>query len=126
MNRSLWQRLRDPATHREKFIQRITILVTIIVLVDLVASAIFLAFENNVAGSEITNYGDALYWTSTQLTTVSNSLTHPATTGGRILAVVLDFFAVGVVATLIASVAHHIHILDADLDDEPASEDAPV
>jgi hypothetical protein len=78
------------------------------VIVDLLAAAVALAFEQGHAG--LHSYWDALFWTTTQILTVSSSLSTPETTGGKLLDVFLELWAVVVVtsvAGVFASFFHH-------------------
>src|SRR4051794_5306968 len=65
------------------------------IIVDLVTAALALAFERGHAG--LHSYWDALFWTTTQILTVSSSLSTPETTGGKLLDVGLELYAVVVV-----------------------------
>jgi hypothetical protein len=60
------------------------------VLLDVVASVFILLFERDASRTEITNFGDALFWTSTQLLTVSSQLPNPISTPARVLDVFLQ------------------------------------
>jgi hypothetical protein len=75
----------------------------ITVLVDAVASVLILLFERHAQGTEITNFGDAFFWTSTQLLTVSSQLPNPISTPARVLDIFLQFWAISVVAVLAGS-----------------------
>lgn len=66
------------------------------------ALAIYL-FERHVPGTRIHTYGDSLFWTSAQLLTVSSQLPNPLSTGGRIIDIFLEAWAITVVATLAGS-----------------------
>jgi hypothetical protein len=68
--------------------------------IDLICAALAFAFERHALHTQITNVGDALFWTSTQLLTVSSSLQNPLSTPGKILDVVMELYAVTVIATL--------------------------
>jgi hypothetical protein len=72
---------------------------------DLVATILMYLFERNADRSEITNIGDAFFWVSAQLTTVSSQMANPVTTPGRVLDIVLEVWAISVVATLAGSLA---------------------
>ena len=72
-------------------------------LVDAVASVLILLFERHADGTSITNLGDAVFWTSTQLLTVSSQLPNPISTPARVLDVFLQFWAISVVAVLAGS-----------------------
>jgi hypothetical protein len=79
------------------------------VLVDAVASVLILLFERHASGTEITNLGDALFWTSTQLLTVSSQLPNPLSTPARVLDVFLQAYAISVVAVLAGSFGAFFH-----------------
>jgi hypothetical protein len=66
------------------------------------ALAIFL-LERHATGSEIHNYGDAFFWTSAQLLTVSSQLRNPISTGARIIDIFFEMWAITMVATLAGS-----------------------
>jgi hypothetical protein len=68
--------------------------------IDLLCAGLALVFERHAPHTQITNVGDALFWTSTQLLTVSSSLQNPISTPGKILDVVMELYAVTVIATL--------------------------
>src|SRR5919198_2979484 len=50
---------------------RLTFVLVATVLFDLVATVLILLFERNAHGTAITNIGDSLFWTTSQLLTVS-------------------------------------------------------
>jgi hypothetical protein len=78
------------------------------VLLDLAAAGVALGFEKGHAG--LHSFWDALFWTTTQMLTVSSSLSTPETTGGKVLDVGLELYAVVVVtsvAGVFASFFHH-------------------
>jgi hypothetical protein len=72
--------------------------------VDLVCAALAFVFERHVRGTQIHTFGSALFWTSTQLLTVSSQLPNPFSVGGRILDVWMEAYAIIVVATLAGSI----------------------
>ncbi len=59
--------------------------------------------ERHEPATEITNYGDALFWTSAQLLTVSSQLRNPISTGARVLDIFFELWAISVVAVLAGS-----------------------
>jgi hypothetical protein len=77
--------------------------------VDVVASIAEYFLERHAAGSEITTLGDAAFWTTTQLLTVSSQLPNPISTGGRILDVFLQIWAISVVAGLAGAFGAFFH-----------------
>jgi predicted RNA methylase len=72
--------------------------------VDLICAALALAFEHGAKATQISSFGSALFWTSTQLLTVSSSIQNPISTAGRVLDVAMEAYAITVVATLAGSI----------------------
>ena len=98
----------DSPTH-DHLRTRLAIIAVATILLDAIASVLILLFERNVAGTEITNLGDAVFWTSTQLLTVSSQLPNPISTPARILDVFLQAYAITVVAMLAGSFGAFFH-----------------
>jgi hypothetical protein len=94
--------------HRH-LLSRVGMLVLATVALDLAAGAAIYLMERGARGTGIHTLGDALFWTSTQLTTVSSQLPNPASTPARILDVALQAYAVGVVAILAGSFGAFFH-----------------
>jgi hypothetical protein len=88
---------------------RLTFILVASVLVDVVASVLILMFERHAPGSRVTNVGDAVFWTSTQLLTVSSQLPNPISAPARVLDVGLQAYAISVVATLAGSFGAFFH-----------------
>ena len=109
----LLRALREPRSANELLITRVTILAMVTVILVLVGGFVFYRLERSAPGSEVTTYGDALFWTSSQITTISSSLANPISTGGRIFAVLIDLASIAVVSLLFGSIAQHIHHLRA-------------
>ena len=65
-----------------------------------------LIFERNAPGSNIATYGDALWYVVGVVTTVGNQL-YPVTTEGRIIAVVLMIYGVGIFGYLAGTLASY-------------------
>ena len=96
------------ATHDHLRTRLIAIVVMTVVL-DAIASVLILMFERDAPGSEITNLGDSVFWTSTQLLTVSSQLPNPISTPARVLDVFLQAYAISVVAMLAGSFGAFFH-----------------
>jgi hypothetical protein len=88
---------------------RIAFVVVLTVLLDVLASVLILVFERHAPRTEITNFGDAVFWTSTQLLTVSSQLPNPISTPARVLDVFLQAYAISVVAVLAGSFGAFFH-----------------
>jgi hypothetical protein len=71
--------------------------------VDLICAVLALIFEHGGKQSQVTSFGSAIFWSSTQLLTVSSSIQNPVTTPGRVLDVFMELYAITVVATLAGS-----------------------
>jgi hypothetical protein len=77
--------------------------------IDVVASVLIYLFERHEQGTGITNIGDAAFWTSTQLLTVSSQLPNPLSTPARVLDVFLQGWAISAVAALAGSFGAFFH-----------------
>ena len=64
-------------------------------------------FEAGAAGSNIHDFGDALWWAVVTVTTVGYGDRFPVTPGGRGVAVVLMLVGIGLVGTVTATVASY-------------------
>jgi hypothetical protein len=82
-------------------------LVTLVV--DALGSTLAWLAERHGQGTEIHGYGDAAFWVSTQLLTVSSQLKNPVTTPGRVLDVVLELYAITVVTAVAGAFASFFH-----------------
>ena len=67
-------------------------------IVDAVGTVLVYIFERGVRGGDIHTFGDALFFTTVQLLTVSSQIRNPLTPAGRIVDVLLEVWAVIVVA----------------------------
>ena len=96
--------VRRGATPRHVHLRRRLVEIVMSILVaDAVGTLLMLTFEHDKPRSEISNLGDALFWTTAQLLTVSSQMKNPVTTGGRIVDVALMAFAITVVGSLAGS-----------------------
>jgi hypothetical protein len=68
-----------------------------------------MGFEHHAAGTQITTLGDSVFWTSTQLLTVSSQLPNPISTPARVLDIFLQAYAISVVAILAGSFGAFFH-----------------
>jgi hypothetical protein len=84
---------------------RLAFLFLATVLLDAVATVLMYLFEHSDPRSGFDDLGGALFWVSAQLTTVSSQMPNPVTTPGRVLDILLETWAISVVAMLAASLA---------------------
>jgi hypothetical protein len=78
-------------------------------ILDAIASVLILLFERHASGTQITNLGDSIFWTSTQLLTVSSQLPNPISVPARVLDIFLQAYAISVVAVLAGSFGAFFH-----------------
>ena len=91
-----------------RFRTRVAVLAGVSIALDLVAAGLAKWFEDG-APHRFATYLDALFWTTTQLLTVSSQLPNPAGTPTKVLDVVLEAWAIIVVASLAATLSDLMH-----------------
>jgi hypothetical protein len=69
--------------------------------------------SSSAAQTDIHSVGDALFFTTVQLLTVSSQIKNPLTVGGRIVDVILEIWAVIVVAGSAGAIATFFQSADA-------------
>ncbi len=67
---------------------------------DVVCAVLAFVFEHQQTQTQIKSLGSALFWTTTQLLTVSSSVENPISFPGRVLDVVMEIYAITVIASL--------------------------
>ncbi|MEA2133919.1 MAG: voltage-gated potassium channel [Solirubrobacteraceae bacterium] len=98
------------ATRTHQFLRsRIAFLLLSTLALDVVATVLMYLFEHDARGSGFHSIGGALFWVSAQLTTVSSQMPNPVTPAGRVLDILLELWAISVVATAAASIAAFFH-----------------
>jgi hypothetical protein len=91
------------ATHRRLRDHLMTIAVAT-AGVDLLCAILAFLFERGSAQTEINTFGSAVFWTTTQLLTVSSQLKNPISAPGRVLDVFMEIYAITVIATLAGAI----------------------
>ncbi len=109
MSRELLRVARGVTPTHEHLRSRLLYVLVATVLLDAGASVLIFLFERHAAGTEITSPGDAVFWTSTQLLTVSSQLPNPISTPARVLDVLLQAYAISAVAALAGSFGAFFH-----------------
>ncbi len=88
------------------FAQRSTRIVAALTVALLVGgAALVLAAERDADGSNIKNFGDALWWAAVTVTTIGYGDHFPVTAAGRGIALALTLIGIAVVSTLTAAIA---------------------
>ena len=96
------------AVARERFRSRIVRLTGVSIAVDLVAAVLAFLFERGASHAFATVWA-ALFWTTTQLLTVSSQLPNPERVATKVLDVGLELYAIVVVTTLAATFTDALH-----------------
>ena len=113
MPRSVWREIRDilsAATPTHGVLRnRIAAIGIATLAVDAVGTVLVYMFEHSAKNTEISTLGDSLFWVSCQLLTVSSQISNPFTTGGRVVDVFLELYAITVVTTLAGSWGAFFH-----------------
>jgi hypothetical protein len=97
--------------HRRLFSRLLLVLVTTMVI-DAVGSVLIYFFERHAHQTEITSFGDAVFFTTVQLLTVSSQIKNPLTAAGRVVDVFLEVWAVIVVAGSAGAIASFFQTAD--------------
>jgi len=84
---------------------RLLIALSLSVVVLAIGSVLIWVFESGIKGGNIHGFGDAVFFTTVQLLTVSSSMTNPLTVGGRVVDVALEAWAIFVVTAVAGSFA---------------------
>lgn len=90
--------------HR-RLLARVIIAVSLSVIVDAVGALLMWSFESGLKGSSIHGFGDAVFFSTVQIVTVSSSYANPVTNGGQIVDVILEFWGIFVVTAIAGSFA---------------------
>jgi hypothetical protein len=121
MLRSAAREIRDVVraatpTHRRLRDSLLTV-VTATVGIDLLCAVAAFLLERHSHQTEIKTLGSALFWTTTQLLTVSSQLKNPISTGGRVLDVFMEIYAITVIATLAGAFGSFLQKRGQEIDD---------
>ena len=67
---------------------------------DIVCAVLAFLFEHGQQQTQIKSFGSALFWTTTQMLTVSSNIQNPISFPGRVLDVVMEIYAITVIGSL--------------------------
>ena len=98
--------------HR-RLVARLTIVLIATALIDIVGTILIFLTERHADGTAIHNVRDALFFTTVQLLTVSSQMPNPLTGLGRVIDVVLELWAVVIVAGSAGAMAAFFQNADA-------------
>jgi hypothetical protein len=88
--------------HR-RLLARMMIAAGLTVVVDAVASVLIWHWERGVKGGDIHGFGDAIFFVTVQILTVSSQIKNPLTAPGRVVDVFLEMWAIFVVTAVAGS-----------------------
>jgi ABC-type multidrug transport system fused ATPase/permease subunit len=98
--------------HR-RLVARLLLVLIATAAIDVIGSVLIWLLERHAAGTDIHSFGDALFFTTVQLLTVSSQLRNPLTASGRVVDVALELWAVIVVAGSAGAIASFFQSGDA-------------
>lgn len=90
--------------HR-RLMARLLLVLGATAVVDAIGSVLIFVVERHARNGDIHSFGDALFFTTVQLLTVSSQIRNPLTAAGRVVDVALEVWAVIVVAGSAGAVA---------------------
>jgi hypothetical protein len=90
--------------HR-RLASRLLLVLLLTAVVDVVGTVAVYLTEKGVRGGEINSLGDALFFTTVQLLTISSQIKNPLTAAGRVVDVFLEIWGVIVVAGSAGAIA---------------------
>lgn len=90
--------------HRRLF-SRLLVVLLATAVIDVLGTIAIYFLERHAKDSDIHTLFDAFFFTTVQLLTVSSQIKNPLTTGGRIVDIVLELWAVVVVAGSAGAIA---------------------
>jgi hypothetical protein len=94
---------RGSTDEHSKFRDRLATTLVATLAVDAIGTTLMYMFEHGKPNSDIGSPFQGFFWVTTQLLTVSSQMKNPVTTGGRIVDMCLELWAITVVATVAAS-----------------------
>jgi hypothetical protein len=97
--------------HR-RLLARLALVLVITLVIDAVGSVLIYFLERHAKQTEITSFGDAVFFTTVQLLTVSSQIKNPLTPAGRVVDVFLEVWAVIVVAGSAGAIASFFQTAD--------------
>ena len=113
MIREELQRLFAWKPHHRRLVARLLVALALTLVVDLVGTILTYAFERHAHG-DIRSLGDALFFSTVQLLTVSSQISNPLTGAGRVVDVFLELWALVVVTGVAGSFAAFFMAADPD------------
>jgi hypothetical protein len=105
-------RLLSYEEHHRRLVARLSLVVIATGIVDLIGAVTMYALEHEVKGTEIKTFGQAVFFTTVQLLTVSSQIKNPLTAVGRVVDIALELWAVVAVAGSAGAIASFFQSCD--------------
>ena len=99
------RRLRTFEERHRRLLARLGLVLLATAFVDAVGAVAIYFFERRASGTEVHSFGDALFFCTVQLLTVSSQIRNPLTAAGRVVDIGLEIWAVIVVAGSAGAIA---------------------
>ena len=112
MIREELQHLKGWEPHHKRLVARLLLVLLATAMVDLIGTVVVYFVERHAPRTEISSFGDALFFTTVQLLTVSSQIKNPLTPAGRVVDVFLEMWAVIVVAGSAGAIASFFQTAD--------------
>ena len=90
--------------HR-RLLSRLLLVLALTLVIDAIGTVLVYSFERHAQQSDIHSVFDAFFFTTVQLLTVSSQIRNPLTVAGRIVDILLEIWAVLVVAGSAGAIA---------------------
>lgn len=113
MIREELRRLGTWSERHRRLLARLLIALGLTIAVDFCGAVVVWLVERHAKGTDIKGFGDALFFATVQVLTVSSSLKNPLTASGRVVDVALELWAVFVITAVAGSFASFFHTGDA-------------
>ena len=98
MLRQELENLRGWQTHHHRLVARLLLILIGTLVIDVVATFLIFFAERHQRGTDVHGLGDAFFFSTVQLLTVSSQIRNPYSVLGRVVDVALEVWAVLVVA----------------------------
>lgn len=98
-------RLANWSERHRRLLARILLALALTAIVDVAGAVLIWALERHANGSEIHGIGDAFFFSTVQLLTVSSQIKNPVTAAGKVVDVGLEIWALFVVTAVAGSFA---------------------
>ena len=112
MIREELKRLGTWSERHRRLLARLLVALALTLAVDLVGAIGVWLVERHAKATDVHTYGEALFFSTAQVLTVSSSMKNPLTVPGRVFDVLLEIWAVFVITAVAGSFASFFHTGD--------------